>query len=99
MYGGVAGESGRPLPLCRFWAEIEARIRAPQDPATKRRKLGHPARTSIAGAQFIRRVVFQVIVLTNRKSLISGVLFLEVGICFLIDGLQSHLTLGFRSFR
>ena len=29
----------------------------------------------------------------------SGVLFLEVGICFLIDGLQSHLTLGFRSFR
>src|SRR5215471_1371757 len=20
MYGGVAGESGRPLPLCRFWA-------------------------------------------------------------------------------
>jgi hypothetical protein len=37
-----------------------------------------------------RCVVFQVMALTNHKSLISGVLFLEVGICFLIDGLQSH---------
>lgn len=36
--------------------------------------------------------------LSNRKSLISGVLFLEVGICILIDGLQVSLNAGFQKF-
>jgi len=30
--------------------------------------------------------------LTDRKPLISGVLFLVAGICYLIDGMQSHLN-------
>ena len=33
----------------------------------------------------------KIMALTDRKSLISGVLFL-VGICYLIDRMQSHLN-------
>jgi hypothetical protein len=31
-------------------------------------------------------------VITNRKWLILGVFFILIGVCWLIDGLQSHLT-------
>ena len=35
---------------------------------------------------------FKLMALNNRRSLISGVLFVVIGICYFIDGLQSHLN-------